>query len=72
MQGVIEEKNSKIVEVIVSTVKPFHFMLGKVIGVASVGLVQIIIWVVLMGGIYTGAASYLGVSNTKSQIEHII
>lgn len=71
MQGVIEEKNSKIVEVIVSTVKPFHFMLGKVIGVASVGLVQILIWVILMGGIYTGAASYLGISNTEAQIEQV-
>ncbi|MEM7107794.1 MAG: ABC transporter permease [Bacteroidota bacterium] len=58
MQGVIEEKNSKIVEVIVSTVKPFHFMLGKVVGVASVGLVQILIWIVIMGGIYTAASSY--------------
>lgn len=58
MQGVIEEKNSKIVEVIVSTVKPFEFMLGKVIGVASVGLAQILIWVAIMGGIYTFAGSY--------------
>ncbi len=71
MQGVIEEKNSKIVEVIVSTVKPFHFMLGKVIGVASVGLVQILIWVILMGGIYMGAASYLGISNTPDQVEQV-
>ncbi|MEP2771186.1 MAG: ABC transporter permease [Fulvivirga sp.] len=58
MQGVIEEKNSKIVEVIVSTVKPFHFMLGKVIGVASVGLAQILIWIAIMGTIYTVAGSF--------------
>ncbi|MEQ8927420.1 MAG: ABC transporter permease [Fulvivirga sp.] len=72
MQGVIEEKNSKIVEVIVSTVKPFHFMLGKVVGVASVGLLQIIIWIAIMGGIYMGAGSYLGLDKTReAQIEQV-
>ncbi len=69
MQGVIEEKNSKIVEVIVSTVKPFHFMLGKVVGVAAVGLVQILIWIILMGGIYTAAGSYFGLNKATSQTE---
>ncbi|ADR22403.1 ABC transporter permease [Marivirga tractuosa] len=48
MQGVIEEKSSKIVEIIVSSVKPFQLMIGKVIGVASVGLLQFTIWVVLI------------------------
>lgn len=48
MQGVIEEKSSKIVEIIVSSVKPFQLMIGKVIGVASVGLLQFVIWVVLI------------------------
>ena len=72
MQGVIEEKNSKIVEVIVSTIKPFHFMLGKVVGVASVGLLQILIWVTIMGGIYAGAGSYLGLNDAKNtQIEQV-
>jgi len=63
MQGVIEEKNSKIIEVIVSTIKPFHLMMGKVIGVASVGLVQFIIWMLLMTGISMGASSYFGISS---------
>jgi ABC-2 type transport system permease protein len=71
MQGVIEEKNSKIVEVIVSTVKPFHFMLGKVVGVASVGLAQILIWILLMGGIYTAAAGYFGLSKSTAQLEQV-
>ena len=62
MQGVIEEKSSKIIEVIVSTVKPFHLMMGKVIGVASVGLVQFLIWIGLMMGISTAAGAYFGVS----------
>ncbi|MGM0579402.1 MAG: ABC transporter permease [Bacteroidota bacterium] len=48
MQGVIEEKSSKIVEIIVSSVKPFQLMIGKVIGVASVGLLQFSIWVILI------------------------
>jgi len=60
MQGVIEEKSSKIVEVIVSTVRPFHMMIGKVVGVASVGIVQFIIWIVLMGVIWTVAVPLLG------------
>lgn len=45
MRGVIEEKSSRIVEVIISSVRPFQLMLGKVIGVASVGLTQFLLWV---------------------------
>ena len=41
MQGIIEEKTSKVVEVIVSSVKPFQLMMGKIIGLASVGLVAV-------------------------------
>lgn len=44
MSGVLEEKTSRIVEVIVSTVKPFEMMLGKLIGICFVGLSQILIW----------------------------
>ena len=47
MRGVIEEKTSRIVEVIISSVKPFQLMMGKVIGVAMVGLTQFLLWVVL-------------------------
>lgn len=47
MRGVIEEKTSRIVEVIISSVKPFQLMMGKIIGIAGVGLTQIVIWVVL-------------------------
>ncbi len=46
MRGVIEEKTSRIVEVIVSSVKPFQLMMGKVIGVALVGLTQFLLWIV--------------------------
>ncbi|MBI4929420.1 MAG: ABC transporter permease [Bacteroidetes bacterium] len=47
MQGVIEEKTNRIVEVIISSVRPFQLMMGKIIGVAMVGLTQFILWVVL-------------------------
>jgi ABC-2 type transport system permease protein len=46
MRGVIEEKTSRIVEVIISSVKPFELMTGKIIGIAMVGLTQFLIWVV--------------------------
>ena len=46
MRGVIEEKVNRIVEVIVSSVKPFQLMMGKIIGIAMVGLTQFMIWVV--------------------------
>lgn len=49
MRGVIEEKSNRIVEVIISSVKPFQLMMGKIIGVAMVGLTQFIMWVVLSG-----------------------
>ncbi len=47
MRGVIEEKTSRIVEVIVSSVKPFQLMMGKIFGIALVGLTQFLLWVVL-------------------------
>ena len=45
MRGVIEEKTNRIVELIVSTVKPFQLMMGKVLGIAAVGLTQLAIWI---------------------------
>jgi ABC-2 type transport system permease protein len=48
MKGVIEEKTNRIVEVIISSVKPFQLMMGKITGIALVGLTQFIIWVALV------------------------
>jgi len=48
MRGVIEEKSNRIVEVIVSSVKPFQLMMGKIVGIALVGLVQFLIWIALI------------------------
>ena len=47
MRGVIEEKTNRIVEIIISSVKPFQLMIGKIAGVALVGLTQFILWIVL-------------------------
>lgn len=47
MRGVIEEKTSRVVEVIISSVKPYQLMMGKIIGIALVGLTQFLIWITL-------------------------
>ena len=51
MQSVIEEKNSRVLEVMVSSVRPLEMMMGKILGVASVALLQITIWLVLIFGV---------------------
>ncbi|MHA8091377.1 ABC transporter permease [Aquirufa regiilacus] len=51
MNGVIEEKSSRIIEVIISSVKPYQLMLGKIIGVGLVGLTQFLLWIVLTIGL---------------------
>ncbi len=48
MRGVMEEKTSRIAEVIVSSVKPFQLMMGKIFGIGAVGLVQFLIWIILL------------------------
>lgn len=47
MRGVIEEKTNRIVEVIISSVRPFQLMMGKIIGIALVGLTQFLLWIIL-------------------------
>jgi ABC-2 type transport system permease protein len=49
MRGVMEEKTNRISEVIVSSVKPFQLMLGKIVGIGAVGITQFIIWILLIG-----------------------
>ena len=51
MRGVIEEKTNRIIEVMVSTVKPFQLMMGKILGIALVSLAQFAIWISLTAGI---------------------
>jgi len=58
MRGVLEEKTSRIVEVIVSSVKPFHLMMGKIIGVALVGLTQFIMWIAFSSVLFMAAGLF--------------
>lgn len=60
MQGVIEEKSSKVMEVMVSSVKPFQLMMGKILGIAAVAITQFFIWVVFIVVVGAGALSLLG------------
>lgn len=60
MQGVMEEKTNRIMEIIVSSVKPFQLMMGKIIGVALVGFVQIAIWGVMLTLILTAVSFFVG------------
>ena len=57
MRGVIEEKTNRIIEVIISSVKPFQLMMGKIAGIGLVGLTQFLLWVILTGTIVTIATS---------------
>jgi ABC-2 type transport system permease protein len=67
MLGVIEEKTSKIVEIIVSSVKPFQLMMGKILGIAAVGLLQFTIWVILITTLSTATLSLFGVDMPQKQ-----
>ncbi len=59
MRGIIEEKSSRIVEVIISSVKPFQLMMGKIIGIGLVGITQFVLWIVLTFSLFTIATQTL-------------
>ena len=59
MRAVLEEKTTRIVEIIISTVKPWQLMLGKILGVGAVGLTQLAIWVLSMALLLTFGLPYL-------------
>ena len=67
MRSVIEEKTSRIIEIIVSSVKPFQLMLGKIIGNASAGLLQFFIWGIILFIISTVASSFFGIDVVEMQ-----
>ncbi len=58
MRGVIEEKTNRIVEVIISSVKPFQLMMGKIIGIALVGLTQFVLWIILTSIIFSATTIF--------------
>jgi len=62
MRGVMDEKTSRIVEVIISSVRPFQLMMGKIVGIAAVGLTQFLLWVILTLGLSQVVFSTLNLS----------
>lgn len=71
MRGVFEEKNNRIVEVIISSVKPVELMMGKIIGIALVGLTQFSVWILLSFAILTVVQSQVLPDDPKAMSEQI-
>lgn len=70
MRGVMDEKTSRIVEVIISSVRPFQLMMGKIVGIAGVGLTQFFLWMILTFGISSAIFSFMDLSyQAQPQIE---
>jgi ABC-2 type transport system permease protein len=59
MRGVMEEKTNRIAEVVVSSVRPFQLMMGKIIGIGAVGLTQFLLWIILLGGLFIIAQGFI-------------
>ncbi|HLU89531.1 MAG TPA: ABC transporter permease [Cyclobacteriaceae bacterium] len=68
MQGVIEEKSSRIIEIIISSLKPFQLMMGKIIGIGAVGLTQFLIWILLITVVSSVVMGYFGLQMPQQQI----
>ena len=71
MAGVIEEKSSRIIEVIISSIKPYQLMLGKILGVGMVGLTQFLLWIVLTIGLTQVASTFYGSSPIQQRVEQV-
>jgi len=69
MKGVMEEKSNRIVEVIISSVKPFQLLFGKIVGIGLVGLTQIVIWLVLGTAITTGVTAFVGSGSSEAMTQ---
>ncbi|WP_179352661.1 ABC transporter permease [Winogradskyella vidalii] len=67
MRSVIEEKTSRIIEVIISSVKPIQLMMGKIIGTSLAGITQFAIWVILGGVLLVVVSSIFGIDLTQVQ-----
>lgn len=73
MMGVMEEKTNRIAEIIVSSVKPFQMMLGKIIGIACVALTQFFLWIALLLIIYKFTSSTGGAANQLiGNVQHVL
>ena len=70
MRGVMEEKTNRIAEVMISSVKPFELMMGKIIGIGAVGLTQFLLWIILISSLTTTAMGFLP-ADIQSQVAHL-
>ena len=68
MRGVMEEKTNRIAEVMISSVKPFQLMMGKIVGIGAVGLTQFLIWIILISGLSALFGSFLS-PETMQQVQ---
>ena len=66
LQSVLDEKTSKVVEVIISSIKPTQLMMGKVLGVGAVAFTQIFIWIILVTSISTFTSMYFGINSYET------
>lgn len=68
MQGVMEEKTNRIIEVMISSVKPFDLMMGKIIGIGFVGLTQVFLWGILTTVLVSGSLFFFGGSTSPEDM----
>ena len=68
MRSVMEEKTSRIVEVVISSVRPFTLLLGKIIGVGAVGLTQVTAWIIMIPGLFLLASLIFGFDAPDPQV----
>lgn len=67
LQGVIEEKSSRIIEILISSLKPFQLMMGKIIGIGAVGLTQFLIWIFLITVVSSLVMGYFGMKMPQQE-----
>lgn len=74
MRGVMEEKTNRIAEVIISSVRPFQLMIGKIVGIAAVGLTQLLIWLILIlvFAVATGVLLDPGTLGNSSELQQAL
>ena len=69
MRSVIEEKTNRIIEIIISSVKPFQLMMGKIIGTSLAGVLQFLIWAIVGSILFVIASSFLGMEMSSPTAE---
>ncbi|MBB1542303.1 MAG: ABC transporter permease [Flavobacteriaceae bacterium] len=73
MRSVLEEKNNRVVEILISSVKPFELMMGKILGVTGVALVQFGVWVVMIfASVMAFGSSNVGMAGGAAEVQMIL